>query len=453
MKQHYHLVGVGGIGMGGLAGLLLAAGYKVTGSDVKENDMIVMLRKQGAEITIGHQASHVGNPDFVAVSTAIKADNPEIVVAREKNIPVLRRAQLLAQLMKDYKNIAVTGAHGKTTTSSMILHTLQVNNLSPTGAIGGIVRTLSTNIALGEGNYFVAEVDDSDGTHLFFHPDYSVITNMDREHMDFYRDLDHIGELYQQYLEQTSKQGMIFLCGDDANLMAIAKKSGRSFVTFGLNKENLIHPENVWINKLQSQFDCVLDNEVLGQVILNVPGRHNIINALACMAVCLEIGIKFDDIVKALESFRGVERRFQLIGEKNGITVYDDYAHHPTEIKATCQVASSLKGEKIQRVVAVFQPHRYTRLKHLWNEFLTCFEGCDVLLVTDVYAASEQPIEGIRAEVFVDSMKKITKNEVIYVNRDKLLECILGLARPGDLVLTLGAGDITKLGKEVLAKI
>ncbi|MBF0484266.1 MAG: UDP-N-acetylmuramate--L-alanine ligase [Candidatus Omnitrophica bacterium] len=450
MKKHYHLVGIGGIGMGGLAGLLLAKGHKVTGSDAKDSDMVNMLRQQGADIAVGHNASNVTQPDFVAVSTAIKPDNPEIISARAKNIPILRRAELLSQLMLEYKTIAVTGAHGKTTTSSMILHTLQVNDLSPMGAIGGIVRTLSTNIALGQGNYFVAEVDDSDGTHLFFHPDYSVITNMDKEHMDFYRDLDHIAELYEKYLKQTNEQGMIFICGDDINLAAVAKSTGRVFRTFGLNNENRMRPEEITIEGLQSKFDCILAGKSLGRVVLNVPGRHNIINALACISVCLEIGLKFADIVKGLESFRGVERRFQFLGEKNGVVIYDDYAHHPTEIAATCKVAKTLKANKVKRIVGVFQPHRYTRLKHLWKEFQGCFEGCDSLLVTDVYAASEKPIEGVGAELFVEEMKKNTKIEVIYVNRDKLLESVLSFIRPGDLVLTLGAGDITKLGKELI---
>ncbi|HLF17307.1 MAG TPA: UDP-N-acetylmuramate--L-alanine ligase [Candidatus Omnitrophota bacterium] len=446
MTKQYHLIGIGGIGMGALASLLLAKGHKVSGSDIKENELTVQLKEQGARISIGHAPQNVEGADYIVYSSAIFLDNPELRAAQIQGIPVVKRAQLLAELMKDHVGITVAGAHGKTTTTSMISHLLISANLHPTTAIGGVIVGTSSNARLGAGRYFVAEVDESDRSFLFFSPKYSVVTNIDFEHVDQYKDLDEIKEAYAEYFQRTQKDGLIFGCGEDEQLVKLLKRGKRGFKTYGFSPAFNVYATNVKYYEFSSSFDCIVSGKDLGQMILEVPGRHNILNSLAAISIGLTIGIDFDTIRRSLKTFRGVKRRFQLKQEHNNIFIIDDYAHHPTEIDAVLTTAQHLKRD---RMIVIFQPHRYTRVKALLADFAQSLLKADYVIVTDIYAASEKPIEGIHAQVLVEQIKNQTDKSVIYLKLEDIIKHVLKIVRPGDLVLTLGAGDITKISDQL----
>ncbi|MDO8580560.1 MAG: UDP-N-acetylmuramate--L-alanine ligase, partial [Candidatus Omnitrophota bacterium] len=421
MNNHYHLIGIGGIGMGALASLLLAKGQQVSGSDLAANSMTQRLQREGATISIGHAADNVGSANIVVYSSAIRMDNPELQVAKKKNIPMLPRARVLAELMQDHIGITVAGAHGKTTTTSMISHLLMDAGLNPTTAIGGIVNGTNTNALLGKGKYFVAEVDESDGSFLNFTPRYSVITNIDREHMDYYHSMERVLSAYRQFIDQTKKDGIVVAYGEDPYLPNMLKASKRSYITYGLEKTNTIYANKITFDQFTSRFQCVYQGKPFGNFHLNVPGRHNILNALACIGVGIQLSIDFDTIDASLEKYRGVKRRFEIKGKFNNTFIVDDYAHHPTEILSTL-AAARLIGAK--RVVAVFQPHRYSRVQSLFNEFSQCFSLCDALIVTDIYAASEMPIEGITAQGLAQAIQshRGKNNHTLYQPKDKLVE-------------------------------
>ncbi len=450
-KKHFHFIGIGGVGMGAVACLLVAKGHKVSGSDLKESELTVKLRELGADIAIGHNAANIGHPDVVVYSSAISGDNPELICAKEKNIPVSQRAKILAQLMEDHKAITIAGAHGKTTTTSMASYLLIKAGLQPTTAVGGIVSAVSNggayNASLGQGKYFVAEVDESDGSFLYFAPFYSIITNIDFEHVDYYGNWEKILDSYEQFIHKTHPQGKIIACGDDQRLLGLLKKSRRSFVTYGFNEGNDIIAKNVSLRGYYLQYECVYRGENLGPLILHVPGQHNILNSLACIALAKEIGIDLPVIKESLSEFQGAKRRFQLKGEARGIMVVDDYGHHPTEILATIAAAKSF-GKK--RVIVVFQPHRYTRTKFLMEEFTRCFDACDHLMITDIYAASEKAIEGVSASGLVGKIKAAGRVPVEFCKKEELLSHLLKIVKNGDLVVTLGAGDITRLSDDLL---
>lgn len=442
MKQHYHFVGIGGIGMGALAALLLQKGCRVTGSDIRENQIVQNLQGQGAEIHIGHDPRHVGTADFVVFSSAIKKDNPELAEAKRRAIPILQRAQLLAGLMQGHTGITVAGAHGKTTTTSMISSLLTEAGLHPTTAIGGIINGTSSNARLGAGEYFVAEVDESDGSFLYFSPRYSVITNIDFEHVDYFHNWDNILEAYRRFIHQTERAGVVIACGDDPRLSSLLKECRSAVHTYGLASHNKTMAENCRFDQWSSSFDCLMDGKYWGKVELIVPGRHNIVNALACITLGVHLSIPPEMIRRSLAKYRGVQRRFQIKENIDDIWVVDDYAHHPTEIKATL-AAARLMNRK--RVIAVFQPHRYSRVQYLMQEMAESLTNSDHVIVTDIYAASEPPVKGVTAERLKEHIQKLTANPVVYLKKEDITGYVLNIVRPGDLVMMLGAGDITHI--------
>ncbi|MDP8212672.1 MAG: UDP-N-acetylmuramate--L-alanine ligase [Candidatus Zapsychrus exili] len=442
--KHCHFIGIGGIGMGALAVLLIDKGYAVSGSDVRENSMIDKLKSKGAAIFIGHDAKNIEGADSVIFSSAIRDDNVELLEAKQRGIDIKQRAELLADLMKDHIAITVAGAHGKTTTSSMISNLLIEADLKPTIAVGGIINQISSNARLGEGKYFVSEVDESDGSFLKFIPDFSIITNVDFEHVDYYKDFNSVLDAYRNFIDKTKDDGLIIAFGEDKNLMTLLKASGRTYKTYGFCNDCDVYANNIEFDNFSSSFNCVYEAEDLGRVVLRTPGRHNILNALACISLGLSLEIDFDTISSSFNSFSGVSRRFELIADIGGIKIVDDYGHHPTEIKETLKTANNLKQNKL---IVVFQPHRYSRTKFLFDEFKTSFYDCDQLIVTDIYAASESSIDGITSEKLVDAIKENNPNAT-YLKKDDIIERLIDIAEEGDIVMTLGAGDITNISKE-----
>jgi UDP-N-acetylmuramate--alanine ligase len=445
MKQHYHFIGIGGIGMGALATLLLEKGFQVSGSDVKENYMTAALKEKGAVIHIGHDAKNLGDAQFVVYSSAINEENPEIVEARKKSLPILQRAKLLANLMREHEGITVAGAHGKTTTTSMTANLLLKAGLNPTTAVGGIVGGTKSNARLGDGKYFVSEVDESDGSFLYFTPKYSIITNVDYEHLDFYKNWDAILNAYREFIGRTQKDGMLFFCAEDKNLVDMMKSSPVPFQSYGFSSNSNICASNIQFDNFSSSYDCLVNGKAIGRIELKVPGKHNILNSLACVGLGLKLQIPFSTIQQSLLEFKEVKRRFQLLADVKGIKVVDDYAHHPTEIKATLDAAARVHKK---RLVTVFQPHRYTRLQSLFKEFAQSLKEVDYLIVMDVYAASESPIAGVDAKTFIAHMKDISKNQIVYVKKEDIINHLHKMAVDGDLIMMLGAGDITKLAHD-----
>ncbi len=448
MKKHYHFIGIGGIGMGALAILLLKKGYKVSGSDLRENQMVQDLKKQGAHVTIGHAKENIGGADFVVFSSAVAQDNPELQQAREKKIPVMPRAQLLVELMQGQTAITVAGAHGKTTTTSMISNMLIKAGLQPTTAIGGMVTSGSSEYqaSLGEGKYFVAETDESDGSFLKFSPKYSVITNIDFEHIDYFHDWDGILRAYAQFIGRTARDGLLIACGDDGNLRGLLPQSPCPVRTYGFGPNNDITAQNIILDVSGARFDCLLKGKNLGTIELQVPGKHNVVNAMACIALGLHLGIDWSVIRESLGQYTSVQRRFEIKARSGDIWVVDDYAHHPTEIKATLAAARQM-GRK--RVLVIFQPHRYTRVQSLWDEIAKSFFGIDYLVLTDIYAASEKPIEGITSAKLKERIEKENPCRVVHLDKKDVVRHVIDLARPGDLVIVLGAGDITYVADEL----
>lgn len=448
--KHFHFIGIGGLGMGNLASLMLAQGNKVSGSDVKESRLTSHLRSRGASIHIGHRAKNIDRPDCVVYSSAIQRDNPEMKEARRKKIMIQKRAQLLARLVNAQIGITVAGAHGKTTTSAMIAQLLLNAGFDPTTMVGGMMKESFDHAHLGSGKYFVAEVDESDGSFLFFKPAFSVVTNVDYEHLDFYKNWENILKAYRRFIRQTKKGGCVFACGEDQRLRKLLSKEKKDFIRYGKAPNNDIRAGNIVLNGYSSSFDCFFKRKKLGAIQLNVPGEHNVLNALACVAVGSKLGIDFAVIQKSLKAFGGVERRFQLKADIRDILVIDDYGHHPTEILSTLKTARSF-GKK--RLIAIFQPHRYSRTKYLWKEFAKSLSLSDYLILTDIYAAGEKPIKGITTEELFQEMKTAKKMKVVYLKKENIPAHLLDMVRPGDLVVFLGAGDITHIGEGFVEKL
>jgi len=444
-KRHVHFIGIGGIGVSGIAHLVLKQGEVVSGSDIKESAITRKLMDSGARVFIGHKPQNLEGADLVVYSSAIRADNPEVSAARAASIPIMRRAEFLSELMKDKLVITVTGAHGKTTTSSLASKLLMSAGFHPTIAVGGILREDGDNAKLGQSDYFVAEADESDGTFLCYNPTYSIITNIDREHMDFYKTYDNLLKSFSTFVGQTKKEGcVIYYEGDDALSSIIAKSKVRA-ISFGFSPEADLYPENISLAQCRLGFTCIKDGRKAGEVSLALMGRHNILNALAVIALGFELGVDFDKIRSALSGFRGVERRFQIKYEDRDVLIVDDYAHHPSEISATIEAAKVCQRS---RLFVVFQPHRYTRTKLLMDRFGASFIKCDNLIITDVYAAGEAPIEGASAQDLAQRVRHDAKIPVEYVAKENLLDFLKKSVRQDDLVLFLGAGDITKMSDE-----
>ncbi len=449
--RHYHFIGIGGMGMGNLALLMLAKGYAVSGSDLKEGELTRQLRERGARIHIGHDIRNLEGADCVVYSSAVTMTNPEMFHAVSQHIPVLRRAELLAELVNKEVGVTVAGAHGKTTTSSMASLLLIKAGLKPTTAIGGIVNNGEDyNANLGIGRHIVAEVDESDGSFLYFSPHFSIITNVDAEHLDYYDTFEKIKEAYAMFVERTVPGGVVVACGDDKNLRPIVEAGDRRKVFYGFGADNEWIATNIHCDANGSSYDCYHDGNMIGHFELSVPGKHNALNSLAIVALGHELKIDVSVIQETLHSFGGVKRRFQRKGDVGGVMVIDDYGHHPTEIAATLQTAKTLDRK---RIITVFQPHRYTRTKFLLNEFSTCFNLTDYLILTDIYAASEKPIEGVSTAILEDKIREVCPGNLTYLKKEDIVDYLTNMVQPGDLVLTLGAGDITHISDEIVRRI
>ncbi len=449
--NHYHLIGIGGIGMSGIAALLLSSGKKVSGSDLKENRITRELEKQGAQIFIGHSQDNIKDADCVIYSSAIKEDNPEIIRAKALRVPLIKRAEALARLMREKEVITVTGSHGKTTTTSLASYLLLEAGLLPTVAIGGILINLDTNACFGNGKFFVAEADESDGSFLYYRPHYSIITNIDREHLDYYKNFDKEIQAFGEFINRTEEGGCVFACEDDAVLKKLLKDYKNKHLMFGLSESADIYPKNIELKGLSSQFDCFYKGKFLDRFSLALGGRHNISNALSVVALGMELGIDLKFIKIALNNYKGAKRRLEIKFKDNGIMVIDDYAHHPTEIKASLAAVKNL-GHK--RIIAVFQPHRYTRTKILLEEFGRSFESADRVIVTDIYAASEPELEGINAKLVCQEISKLSpEKKVEFLAKGDILDYLQKIIQPGDLIITLGAGDIVKINDELVEEL
>ncbi|HEY3027171.1 MAG TPA: UDP-N-acetylmuramate--L-alanine ligase [Pyrinomonadaceae bacterium] len=449
--QIVHFVGVGGIGMSGIAEVLANLGFCVSGSDQKRSEAIDRLQLLGVDFKEGHSAENVGNAHVVVRSTAVRDDNPEIVEARRRLIPVIPRAEMLAELMrlKPY-SVAVAGSHGKTTTTSMVATVLGSANLDPTFVVGGVVRAYRSNARLGKSDLMVVEADESDRSFLMLSPTIAVVTNIDREHMDYYHDMDDVRKCFVSFVNKVPFYGAAVLCLDDPNVQAVIPDIERRRVTYGLSAQADVSAHGIrFDHAFGSSFTVWSGVDVIGEVSLRVPGMHNVYNSLAAIAVGLELQVNFDQIAKALGEFTGADRRFQFRGEEAGVMVVDDYGHHPTEVKAT--LAAAKIGAPGKRIVVLFQPHRYTRTQDLMEEFARAFNNADVLLVTDIYAASENPIEGIDGEVLTERIKSYGHKDAKYVGAvEDAAEVLRETVRAGDLVITLGAGTVYRVGDQLL---
>lgn len=449
--RHIHFIGIGGIGMSGIAAILASQGYIVSGSDLKESPITKKLADKGMKIFLGHDASYVRDADMVVYSSAIKEDNPELSSARGSGILVIRRAEALATLMQDKTCIAVAGSHGKTTTTALVSHLLLESGFCPTVAVGGILRNLSDNSCLGKGNFFVAEADESDGTFLYYNPTYPILTNIDREHLDYYESFSDILNAYKKFISNIQDNGCLFCCGDDQALRQITRGYKERIIYFGLSKDNDFYPRDLVLNEFSSLFNYCYRDRLIGKINLPLSGSHNISNSLAAVALGIELGIRPKNIEEILAVFKGTERRFELKLDLMGVKVIDDYGHHPSEIRATLAAAKNVKHK---RLIVIFQPHRFSRTKFLMEEFTDSFKLADYLVLTDIYAASENPIEGVSSELLGRKIKeKFTSPEVAYLKKDKITEHIMQIVGRGDLILTLGAGDIGKLSDELVQRI
>jgi UDP-N-acetylmuramate--alanine ligase len=450
--QHLHFTGIGGIGMSGIAEVLLNLGYQISGSDVKLSAITDRLAGMGAIVFEGHQASNVAGARALVVSSAVDEQNPEVLEARRMQIPVIPRGELLAELMRLKFGVAVAGSHGKTTTTSMTATILNYAGLDPTVVVGGRVGTMGgSNARVGRSDFLVVESDESDGSFLKLAPIVAVVTNIDREHLDHYPSLDAIRAAFIEFVNKVPFYGAVIVCLDDPNVQGILPEIRRRTITYGTTSQSDMQAFDIACGPFASDFSLRYRGADLGRFHLGIPGRHNVLNAMASIAVALELDVKADTIREALPTFSGVDRRFQVRGKERGITVVDDYGHHPTEIRAT------LDGARVcgfKRVHVLFQPHRYTRTHHLMDEFARSFHQADSLFVMDIYAASEKPIEGVTAEALVDRIRQFGHRGAEYVGTmDRGVDALLGVAGDGDLVLTLGAGSVWQAGDKVLAKL
>ncbi|MEK6715251.1 MAG: UDP-N-acetylmuramate--L-alanine ligase [Candidatus Omnitrophota bacterium] len=449
--KHIHFIGIGGIGMSGIASILRDnRGVTVSGSDIKNSHLLDSLRERGINVFLGHRPENIAGADLVVYSSAISSDNAEFAEAKRRNIALIKRAECLAELMKDKAAITISGSHGKTTTTSLVTHMLIQAGFAPTAAIGGIVKNWNNNIYLGESRYFVAEADESDGTFLKYEPLYSILTNIDYEHLDYYKDYASIIKVFRQFMEKTKEGGCLIACADDFNIKRILADFRKPFITFGLNKGCDVSASKIEQNGFVSKFDCLYRDKFLGRFTLSIPGIHNISNSLAVIALGQKLGIDEETIHKSLLTYKGAERRLEIKGESREYLIIDDYAHHPTEIKATLDAARKIAEHKsYKRIIAVFQPHRFSRTKFLLDEFSESFEQADYLIITDIYAASEVPIAGVNAGNLYDKIKQKGKKNIEFVKREDIVIRVLDIATSGDLIITLGAGDIGKLTDEL----
>jgi len=454
-----HFVGIGGIGMSGIAEVLLNLGFEVSGSDLREGANVERLRALGGKVVVGHDGANVEGADVVVTSSAVKADNPEVVAARYQGTPVIPRAEMLAELMRMKRGIAVAGSHGKTTATSMIAAVLSKAGMDPTAVIGGRLNIFNgSNAKLGQGEWIVAEADESDGSFLHLAPTLVVVTNVDREHMDHYQDLDALHQTFVEFMNHTPFYGVVFCGIDDQVVRSLIPRVKRRVVTYGVAGDADIRAVEVAARGMGCRFVVVREGAKLGEVTLGLPGEHNAMNALAALAVAFELGVGFDEAARALDGFTGVGRRFEVKGEAGGVLVIDDYGHHPTEIRATLKAGREMIGELERpdgaRLAVIFQPHRYTRTQDLWDEFLGSFELADLLAITEIYPASETPIPGVSGKALCEQVAKARSERglpTLFIPEvDDVAEALIGEVREGDVALTLGAGPVYRAGERLL---
>ncbi|TAL23817.1 MAG: UDP-N-acetylmuramate--L-alanine ligase [Nitrospirae bacterium] len=450
--------------MSGIAEVLHNLGYEVTGSDIKDSDTTNRLNSLGVKIYIGHKAENIDEAHVVVISSAVSRDNPEVIAAKEKAIPVIPRAEMLAELARMKYGVLIAGAHGKTTTTSLISTVLAAGGLDPTVVIGGKLIATGSNARLGQGDFLVAEADESDGSFLKLSPTIAVVTNIDREHLDFFKSMDSLREAFLSFMNKVPFYGAAIVCLENEDLRRLLPSVHRRCITYGLSSDADIYAVDIKKGFMSVSFDVMHKGENLGNFSLPVPGLHNVLNSLACIAVAMELKMKPEKVIEALNKFSGIQRRFELKGDEKGVKVFDDYGHHPTEVKATLRAAKEGLLGRMQgmehgtqeqgKLFVIFQPHRYTRTRDLIDEFAPCFADADVIYLMDIYPAGEKPIEGINSNVLFDRIKKTGHTDVVYFSdREKLVENLLLRLRQGDVVFTLGAGDVWKIGEEILKRL
>ncbi len=451
-KYHIHFVGIGGIGMSGIAELLLNLGYTVSGSDLRSSDITDRLAALGGTIHEGHRAEQIAGADVVVYSSAVDENNPEVKSALDASVPVIPRAEMLAELMRLKYSVAVAGAHGKTTTTSLVASVLAGGGLDPTVVIGGKLKSIGSNAVLGSGDYIVAEADESDGSFLKYSPAIAVVTNIDREHLDFYKDLEDIKRVFLSFIDRIPFYGLAVLCLDNEAVQDLIPHIRKRFLTYGTSAQADLQARDIVVRGLSSSFKVVRQGHVLGEIKLNLPGGHNVYNSLASIAVGLELGIAFDRIKSTLEKVEGVQRRLEVKGTAGGVTVVDDYGHHPTEIKTTLEALA--QGWPDRRKIVVFQPHRYTRIRALFDDFARSFYRSDTLLVLPIYAASEKPIEGVDSVALCASIQARGHKDIHFTEGlDHAVGLLEQLVQPDDVVLTLGAGNVYQVGEKLLQRL
>jgi len=449
--EHIHFVGIGGIGMSGIAEVLLNLGYHISGSDIKETEVTRRLQALGCEISYGHRKENVREVDVVVISSAIRQGNPEVEVAEQRLIPVIPRAEMLAELMRMKIGIAIAGTHGKTTTTSLIATVLAAGGFDPTVVIGGRLNSIGSNARLGQGDFLVAEADESDGSFLKLMPTIAVVTNIDPEHLDYYHGIDEIKETFLSFLNKIPFYGLAVLCLDHPNIQSLIPRLKKRFTTYGLSTQADFQAKEIVFEGLSTTFDVLHHQKEIGRLRIQMPGLHNVYNALATLATAFELDIPFHVVQETLRDFSGIQRRFQIKGEKKGILIVDDYGHHPVEIMATLRAA---RAGWERRIVAVFQPHRYTRTQALFHDFLTAFNEANVLILTDIYPAGEDRIDGVEARALFEGIREYGHKDVTYIaDKKQIVDHLLRITTPGDLVITLGAGDIWQVSEELVKRL
>jgi UDP-N-acetylmuramate--alanine ligase len=452
-----HFVGIGGIGMSGIAEVLHNLGYKVTGSDIKDSVTTRKLRELGIKVYTGHKAENVDDAHVVVISSAVSLDNPEIIEAGRRSIPVIPRAEMLAELARLKYGVLVAGAHGKTTTTSLVSTILAHGGLDPTVVIGGRLKATGSNARLGQGDFLVAEADESDGSFLKLSPTIAVVTNIDREHMDFFKTMDSLKEAFLSFMNKVPFYGASIVCIENEHLRGLLPFVHRKYITYGLVPEATIRAENIRKGFMSMNFDVLYKNEHIDNFIVPLPGIHSVLNSLAAIGAGLILKIDVPVIKDALKGFSGVQRRLEFKGEVEGIKVFDDYGHHPSEIKATLEAVKEgllVSGQESGRLIVLFQPHRYTRTKDLIDDFSVSFSNADLLIVLDIYPAGESPIEEVNSENLVERIRDAGHEHVVYQReKEGAIEHILSHMRRGDVLLTLGAGNVWKTGEEIIGEL
>ncbi|MBN2158279.1 MAG: UDP-N-acetylmuramate--L-alanine ligase [Spirochaetes bacterium] len=449
-SKKMHFIGIGGIGMSGIAEILINLGYEVSGSDLVESDQTRRLGSLGAKIFIGHRSSNITDCHVVVTSSAIAGSNPELVEARKRGIPVIHRSEMLAELIRMKHGIGVAGTHGKTTITSMLSYVLYHGGINPTAVVGGKVLNFNTNARVGEGEYIVFEADESDGSFLKLLPCIGIVSNIDADHLDYYKYFQGLKDAFLSYMNNIPFYGYSVLCVDDAAVRELLPRVERPYVTYGLSDDADFRATDIAMSKGMTSFRCLYKNEAVGDFSIRQLGNHNVVNSLSVIAVALELDLPVASVRDGLAEFRGVGRRLELIGEANGVRVYDDYGHHPTEIRATLEALKRLE----KRIVVVFQPHRYTRTQLLWDEFGQSFANADELFLTEIYPAGEQPIEGVTSQLIREAVLKHEGREAVIISCfEDIPGQIARRVRDDDVVLTLGAGDIYKAGARIIEEI